>query len=228
MRERDDPRVPLLRELAEPLRLSVIDQLFNKGSATVTELATHLDVPMPQLSNHLRRLREAGLVKVERHGRHGVYELADSSLEALVPLLDRLTGRIADEPARPITDFGRSRLCYDHLAGRLGVGVYRALRERDALIDRPDGTVELGARAGEAFAALGIDVDGLDPGRRRFAFECFDSTEHAPHLAGALGDAVVEGLIDKRWLERDDGSRIVRLTPAGARGLRRVLDLEVA
>src|SRR5437764_1392669 len=83
--------------------------------------------PMPQLSNHLRRLRDAGLVKVERRGRHAVYELADSSLAALMPLLDRLTGRIADEPARPIADFGRSRLCYYHLAGRLGFGVYRAL-----------------------------------------------------------------------------------------------------
>src|SRR5690349_8175919 len=126
---RDDPRVPLLRELADPLRLSVVDQLFNKGSATVSELAMHLGVPMPQLSNHLRRLREAGLVKVERRGRHAVYELADPSLEVLMPLLDRLTGRIADEPPRPIADFGRSRLCYDHLAGRLGVGLYRALRE---------------------------------------------------------------------------------------------------
>src|SRR5919205_294015 len=106
-----DPRVGLLRELADPLRLGVVDRLGHGGPATVSRLATELQVPLPQLSNHLRRLREAGLVRVQRTGRQAVYELADPGLLALLPLLDRITGRDA-EPV-PDADQIPSRTCYD-------------------------------------------------------------------------------------------------------------------
>src|SRR5690349_4281000 len=95
-RQRADPRVALLKELADPLRLRVVDRLGHDGPATVSRLAAELDVPLPQLSNHLRRLREARLVTVERSGRQAIYSLADPGLEALLPLLDRVTGRVAD------------------------------------------------------------------------------------------------------------------------------------
>jgi DNA-binding transcriptional ArsR family regulator len=220
-RQRTDPRITLLKELADPLRLAVIGRLGNRGPTTVSRLAAELDVPLPQLSNHLRRLRDAGLVSVQRSGRQAVYDLADPDVLTLLPLLDRLTGR----EARP--DAGRlpSRTCYDHLAGRIGVTVYQALRDRDAVRDRADGMVDLGPTAPETFAALGIDVDAVDPGRRRFAFECLDATEAAPHLAGALGDALAASLIGRGWIEREPDSRVIHLTRAGAQGLRRSLDL---
>src|SRR3954471_17544427 len=86
--QRDDPRVPLLKELSDPIRLRVVDRLGNAGPATVSELGAELGIPLPQLSNHLKRLREARLVRVERSGRHAVYELSDPGLEALLPILD--------------------------------------------------------------------------------------------------------------------------------------------
>jgi DNA-binding transcriptional ArsR family regulator len=217
-RQRIDPRIALLRELADPLRLRVIDRLGHRGPATVSRLAAELDVPLPQLSNHLRRLRTAGLVTVERSGRHATYELADPALQALLPVLDRITGRVAERSSE--ADAVPSRTCYDHLGGRIGVGLYRALRERDALRDRPDGMVDLGPAAGETLAALGVDVDAVEPGRQRFAFECLDATEAAPHLAGALADALAASLVERGWIEREPGGRTIALTPAGTRGLR--------
>jgi DNA-binding transcriptional ArsR family regulator len=216
----DDPRVALLRELADPVRLRVIDRLGHRGPTTVSRLAAELGLSLPQLSNHLRRLREARLVTVERAGRQAVYSLADPGLEALLPLLDRLTGRVAD----PVPDAADvpSRTCYDHLGGRIGVGLYRGLRERDALRERPDGLVDLGPHAAETFAALGVDVAAVAPGRQRFAFECLDATQRAPHLAGALGDALAAGLIAKDWVRREEGGRGIALTRRGATGLRRL------
>jgi DNA-binding transcriptional ArsR family regulator len=217
-----DPRVGLLKELADPLRLRVIDRLGHGGPASPSELAEALDVALPQLSNHLRRLRDAGLVTVQRSGRHAVYELADEGLRALLPMLDRLTGRIVVTPESPASPFASARTCYDHLAGTLGVSLYGALRSRDALRDRPDGTVELGPRAAETFAALGVALDGVGGERRRFAFECFDATEHAPHLAGALGDALATALRRRGWVEPGAG-RVVGVTEAGVRGLQQVV-----
>jgi DNA-binding transcriptional ArsR family regulator len=224
--QRSDPRIDLLKELADPLRLRVIDRLGHRGPATVSRLGAELGVPLPQLSNHLRRLREARLVSVQRSGRQAVYELADPGLEALLPLLDRITGRVA-EPV-PEADSLPSRTCYDHLGGRIGVSLYRALRERRALRDRPDGLVDLGPDAPAAFAALGVDVEAVEPGRQRFAFECLDATERAPHLAGALADAVADALFSRGWVRREDDSRVIRLTPRGERGLRDALGVEAA
>jgi len=204
-----EPRVALLKELAHPLRLRVIDHLGHLGPAPVSALASALGAPMPELSNHLRRLREAGLVRARRDGRQAVYELADSGVELLLPLLDRLVAPAAPEPAR-----APSRTCYDHLAGPLGVGLYRELCERGALRPAADGTVALGPRAREAFAALGVDVGSVEAGRRRLTFECLDATEQRPHLAGALGGALAAALLDRGWIERGDG-REVRVTTAG-------------
>jgi DNA-binding transcriptional ArsR family regulator len=213
-----DPRVSLLKELADPLRLRVVDRLGHDGPATVSRLAAELGVPLPQLSNHLRRLREARLVTVERDGRQAVYSLADPGLEALLPILDRITGRVS-EP-QPDTAEVPSRTCYDHLAGRIGVTIYRGLLDRDALRDRPDGLVDLGPAAPEMFRKLGVAVGEIEPGRQRFAFECLDATERAPHLAGALGDALAVALIDRGWVIRD--GRMIELSRRGTTGLHRL------
>jgi DNA-binding transcriptional ArsR family regulator len=203
-----DPRVALLKQLAHPLRLRVIDRLGHLGPAPVSALAAALDAPMPELSNHLRQLREANLVKVRREGRQAVYELGDSGVERLLPLLDRLTTPAAPTPAQ-----APSRTCYDHLAGPLGVALYRELLHARALTSHDDGTVELGPRA-DRLMAWGVEPARIDPGRRRLAFECLDATEQQPHLAGALGGALAAALLERGWVERAAG-REVRLTAPG-------------
>src|SRR5947209_253416 len=216
-----DPRLRIIRELADPLRLRVLDRLMHGGPATVSRLAAELDVPLPQLSNHLRRLREGGLVTVDRVGRQAIYALADPGLEQLLPMLDSITGRVLTRAgAKPSSPSVPSRTCYDHLAGRIGVELYRALCTRDALLAGADGTVELGSESATAFAALGVPVAEIERGRQRFAFECLDATERAPHLAGALGDAVAGATISRGWLRREPGGRTITVTPSGRRGFR--------
>lgn len=222
-----DQRVALLKELADPLRLRVVDRLGQGGPATVSRLAGELQVSLPQLSNHLRRLREAGLVRAERTGRHAVYELEDPGLELLLPLLDRITGRVAPTSVDSTTPPIPSRTCYAHLGGRVGVALYGALRNSGALRERADGTVDLGETAAETFAALGVDIAAIEPGRQRLAFECLDATERAPHLASAAADALAASLLARRWLECEEGGRTIRVTARGARGLRRTLGLTI-
>jgi DNA-binding transcriptional ArsR family regulator len=221
----DDPRIALLKELVDPLRLRVIDRLSHAGPATVTRLATELGVPLPQLSNHLRRLREAGMVTGQRSGRQVTYELADPGLELLTPLLDSITGRMHGQTPRARGEHVASRTCYGHLAGEIGVSIYRGLCDHDALRSRADGMVELGPEAAAAFDRLGVDPNLRPASRQRFAFECLDATEREPHLAGALGDAVAWSLADRDWITHTSDSRVYSLTTAGRRGLRTVLGL---
>jgi DNA-binding transcriptional ArsR family regulator len=202
-----DRRVALLKALAHPLRLRVVDRLGHRGPAPVSQLAAELDAALPELSNGLRQLRDAGLVVSTREGRQVVYSLADDRLPAL---LDRLAGAHAVAPTVP----GASRTCYDHLAGPVGVALYRGLLDRGAVAAHADGTVSLVDEA----PLLALGVGPVVPGRRRLAFECLDATEHAAHLAGALGDAVASVCFARGWVERLAG-REVRLTASGAAAL---------
>jgi DNA-binding transcriptional ArsR family regulator len=209
-----DARVALLKALAHPLRLRVVDRLAHTGPAPVSALAAELGVPMPELSNHLRTLREARVVRARRDGRRAIYELTDAA-GVLPALLDRLVAPEAPAP-RPGTP---SRTCYGHLAGPLGVALYRGLCDAGALRPRRDGTIALGPAAAEALGTLGVDAAAVEPGRRRLAFECLDATEHAPHLAGALGDAVAQALLDCGWVRRRPPGRTVAVTATGERAL---------
>ncbi len=62
--------------LASPVRAAIIDLLSVKGH-TVSAIVEALGISQPLASQHLRTLRTAGLVDVERDGRTSVYRLAD-------------------------------------------------------------------------------------------------------------------------------------------------------
>lgn len=81
------------RAMGEPGRLSVLHAL-RVGEACVSELAQVLDVELPALSQRLRVLRQAGLVRSRREGRHVYYTLHD---DHVVQLLDNALAH-ASEP----------------------------------------------------------------------------------------------------------------------------------
>jgi hypothetical protein len=64
---------------------------------------------------------------------------------------------------------------------------------------------------------LGIDVEEARATRRRFAYECLDWSERQPHLAGALGAALLRIALKKKWVVQDLDSRAVSITRVGQR-----------
>jgi hypothetical protein len=110
-----------------------------------------------------------------------------------------------------------ARTCYDHLAGRLGVGLADALRARGHVVLGEDGG-EI-TDAGAAFlGAFGIDLDAGRRSRRPFCRPCLDWTERRPHLAGVLGAALAGRCFDLGWIERRRDGRALAITRAGERG----------
>jgi DNA-binding transcriptional ArsR family regulator len=74
--------------LAEPSRFRIVE-LLRSGARTVNEIGTRLDMNQPQVSKHLRVLKEAGLVDVEPRAQQRVYELRAKPLRELHDWLDR-------------------------------------------------------------------------------------------------------------------------------------------
>jgi len=91
MRTTGDPRVQLLAELADETRFAVLERL-EAGPASATELTELLGVSPTLLANHLRRLRDAGLVTVSHHGRLAIYQLAEPGLREIFSMLNGLRG----------------------------------------------------------------------------------------------------------------------------------------
>ena len=81
--------------VAEPRRREILDLLV-EGERAVNDLATHMRLGQPQVSKHLRVLREVGLVDVRDEGRRRLYRLDPRPLR---PIHDWLKGyeRMWDE-----------------------------------------------------------------------------------------------------------------------------------
>jgi DNA-binding transcriptional ArsR family regulator len=213
----DDPRVQLLAELADETRYAVLERL-ERGPASATELAERLDISATQLANHLRRLRDAGLVAVSHQGRRAVYALSEPGLREIFSMLNGLRGG-PPHAGRPVPE---AATCYDHVAGQLGVALMDHLVAGGGLSRRDgEGEMALGARAAPAFRRLGVQLPARTP-RRMLAYSCMDSLAGRPHLGGQLGAQLAEALVQRGWVTPSGQPRRLELTPAGRRGLRRL------
>ncbi len=206
------------RALAAPARSTMIGMLMDGSSRPASELAATARIGASTASEHLSVLVESGLVTCTAHGRQRFYRLADAAVASALEQLAQLC------PPAPISGLRQSRearrlmmarLCYDHLAGRLGVAMTDALVGRGWLAEE---SLTLTAGGATGLRGLGIDVNEIS-GRRPLTRACPDWTERRPHLAGALGATLAAHFVAQRWVRRRDGSRGIDLTPAGSRVL---------
>ena len=92
--------------LADPTRRAVLERL-RSGPRSVGDLAHGLPVSRPAVSQHLRVLKDAGLVREERRGNRNFYRIEPRGLEGLRAYIDSLwtdvleAYRIAAERSRP-------------------------------------------------------------------------------------------------------------------------------
>ena len=74
--------------LSEPMRLTIVERLA-AAPATVGALAEQLPVSRPAVSQHLKVLKEAGLVEVEAAGTRRIYRIDPAGLGPIRQWLDR-------------------------------------------------------------------------------------------------------------------------------------------
>ena len=74
--------------LAEPNRFRIVE-LLRSGAQSVNEIGARLQLNQPQVSKHLRVLKESGLVEVEARAQQRVYELRPQPLRQLHDWLER-------------------------------------------------------------------------------------------------------------------------------------------
>ncbi|MBO1074920.1 ArsR/SmtB family transcription factor [Roseomonas marmotae] len=211
--------------IGDPARANMLAALMDGRALTATELARLAGVTPQTASGHLARLAEAGLITPEKQGRHRYHRLASPAVAEMLEGLMALAS--AARPA-PVTgprdaDLRLARTCYDHLAGRLAVGLTDSLVARGHLRLEGEGA-EL-TESGTAFLReMGV---AATPSRRLLCRPCLDWSERRPHLAGVIGAALCRHCLTAGWVRRRPGSRALTITPLGEQGFRSGFGLDL-
>src|SRR5215216_6323188 len=192
----------------------------NGRALTASELAHQAGITPQTASSHLAKLEAGGLIEPEKQGRHRYYRLTGPDvahvLEGLAGLAERAGHtRVRTGPKEPA--LRRARICYDHLAGDLGVQMLDSLRKQ-RLVRQTKQDIELTGEGKRFMAeALQIDTGALAHPRRPVCKACLDWSERRHHLAGTLGAAVMNRFTELNWAARDatPGSRVVNFTRTG-------------
>jgi DNA-binding transcriptional ArsR family regulator len=206
--------------VGDPARSNMLTALMTGRALTASELAHQAGITPQTASSHLAKLEAGSLIEQEKQGRHRYYRLADPDVAGVLEGLAALAARaghmrVRTGPKDPA--LRRARVCYDHLAGDLGVQMLDSMRKQ-RLIRQTKQAIELTAE-GERFLAksLQISADSLAHPRRPVCKACLDWSERRHHLAGTLGAALMTRFTELKWAVRDaaPGSRVVNFSRNG-------------
>lgn len=225
--EADIASVALL--LSDPTRATILLTLSDGRAFTASELAKRAKVTPSTASEHLARLVDASLLLVEKQGRHRFFRLADPTVVGIMEDLALLAPRVKihslgeAESAKAIY---KARMCYNHVAGTLGVALTEKLVERQVLRVMEAGYLvdDAGIRWLEEF---GIASQPLKKHGVLFVPWHIDWSERKHHMAGAFGAAFARRLFDLKWIERHSTNRALSITPHGREALEQAFDLHV-
>jgi len=203
--------------------------LMDGRAYTATELSLLAEVSPQSASSHLAKLVEAGILAVTKQGRHRYYSYATSNAAVVMESIANLLPRNASNTAVVEQDRGGitfARTCYDHIAGKVGVAITAAMTDRRII--RPAGGEFVVTKQGrEWFESAGMDTEEIRLEKRAFARRCLDWSERKPHLAGALGAALLRKMLKEKWVRKVGDSRELMLTPGGRAQLKTLLSVDL-
>ncbi|WP_090737142.1 helix-turn-helix transcriptional regulator [Paenibacillus sp. Mc5Re-14] len=215
--------------VSEPSRAAILTALLDGRFHTASELAHMAGIKPQTASFHLAKMTEAQVVTVEKQGRHRYYGIQDPEVAQVMESL------LSIAPPVPIKSFKQAseneairlaRTCYDHVAGHLGVQIMSFFIQKGILSEDQDG-LHITQQGEIFFADFQIDLKNTRQKRRSFSHKCLDWSERRHHLAGALGSALLDRLLELHWVEHLPTTRAIRITAEGKRGFKEVFSIEI-
>ncbi|MBB6261388.1 DNA-binding transcriptional ArsR family regulator [Paenochrobactrum gallinarii] len=206
--------------VADPARSAMLLGLMDGRALTATELANLGGITKQTASSHLAKLVDGYVVSVETQGRHRYFKLAGEHVASLLEALMVFShDSVMFQPAKTIRtgpkdlNLRKARICYDHLAGEMGVKLYDHMLEHNWLHD----DLSVSAKGWDMLAQIGISQNTLPLSNRPLCRVCLDWSQRRHHLAGRIGKAVLDQMIALAWARRLPSSRVISFTPEGER-----------
>src|SRR5215470_12346676 len=129
--------------VGDPARANILTALLDGRALTASELAYAAHVTPQTASGHLGKLAAASLISAAQQGRHRYFRLAGTHIAQMLESISAVAA-IAPPRLRPIRideTMRKARMCYDHIAGELGVALADALQQHRHIELADDGGV---------------------------------------------------------------------------------------
>ncbi len=219
---KEGPDIALIGSLiGDPARANMLTALMSGKALTATELAAEAGITIQTASAHLKKLEAAEMLQHRKQGRHRYFTLADEEVSAVLEAIMGLASkrgltRTRTGPKDPA--LRKARVCYNHLAGDLGVQIFDGMIAKGWITENGD-DVELSLEGNTAIEHFGIDIATISRLRRPLCKSCLDWSARRTHLAGSLGTGLLERFFELGWARREKDSRILRFSAAGEKQL---------
>jgi DNA-binding transcriptional ArsR family regulator len=216
--------------VGDTARATMLAGLMGGQALTSSELASLAHISRPTASEHLGKLVKARILTVTDRRRHRYYRIASPLVATMLESI-KAVAAIETPPRhqpRSAQDAALrfARTCYDHIAGALGVAIADAMVAKRYVVMSEDGG-ELTASGRKFLTGFGANLKPKSSSRRIFCRACLDWSERRYHVAGLVGSEIWRHCLERGWLARERGSRAVRITPAGRRGLRETFGVKL-
>src|SRR5215813_8186258 len=127
--------------VGDPARANMLTALMTGRALTASELAQEAGITPQTASSHLAKLEAGGLLEPEKQGRHRYYRLTGEDVAGVLEMLEGLAARVGHMRVRTGPKdpaLRRARICYDHLAGDLGVHMLDSMRTQRLVRQRSE------------------------------------------------------------------------------------------
>ena len=168
--------------IGDPARANILTALMSGKALTATELSSEAGVTIQTTSSHLNKLETAGLIRQRKQGRHRYFALTDADVAALLESMMGLAqkrGMMRTRTGPKDAALRKARVCYNHLAGDLGVQLYDNLLSHGMLAEAGE-EVALTSSGRQFAEQFGIDLPSLHKSRRPLCKSCLDWSSRHP------------------------------------------------
>lgn len=203
--------------IGDPARANILTALMSGKALTATELAAEAGVTAATASSHLRKLSEGGLIVQRPEGRHRYFAMAGEDVAATLEALMGLAagrGHLRTRTGPKDPALRKARVCYNHLAGEMGVRMYRHMAAAGCFAPDDHG-LGLSEKGRAILADMGLDLAALPRSSAPLCRECLDWSARQSHLAGRVGRGLLSHVLDQGWATRLPDSRVIAFSPSG-------------
>lgn len=225
---KSDPMVNDIASLiADSSRCLMLMSLLG-GQRTAGELAKTACIKPQTATYHLSKMVSAGLIEKTIYGRYRYFKLANGDIAKLLELLMKLSKSPKIKSLNQSIhskSLRKARICYDHLAGKLGIKITHAFLKASYVKLENDifYITDLGINK---LVELEIIKQGKKNIKNQSGIRCYDWSEKSYHIAGKLGYTIANGLIKLGWIEKSLISRELKITEIGKVNLYKSFDIE--
>ncbi|MTI09453.1 ArsR/SmtB family transcription factor [Curvivirga aplysinae] len=217
---KEGPDIALLGTMiGDPARANMLIALMSGKALTASELANEAGIMPQTASSHLAKLEQAFMVKATKQGRHKYFTLKNNDVAHLLETMMGLAaqnGQLRTRTGPKDPALRHARACYSHLAGELAVFAYDQLIEKKYMeASENDEEAYLTAAGKDFFEAFGLNPASLQKPSKPLCKPCLDWSARRHHLAGDLGGALLDKILDLKWASREPSSRIIKFTKVG-------------